>query len=501
MLATSRLQGESVELELRRASGLPRRGEATGGGPRPVAYRTERATWDLSQTAVVVCDTWDLHHCLNAVRRLEEFAPRIDALVAAARDRGATIIHAPSDCLPAYAGHPARQRAERVPRPADLPPHSALWCSRLPQEAEALYPIDQSDGGEDDDPTEHAEWAASLRAKGRNPGTPWKTQSPLVRIDAERDYLTDRGDEALAILKQRGIRHVLMTGVHTNMCVLGRPFGIRRLVAAGFDVALVRDLTDSMYNPRAWPYVDHFTGHELVVAYVEQYLCPTVTSDAVLGGEPARSKFDRRPAGGVLAWPEVPADRRRFERHWTRVELPMSDWSRATAGVYDQYRGPAWYRCAVVIPRPVARGLVLELPQGPPAPAVEARTLPKGDTQAGGRERDPRSPQGWLNGEPLAWRLDRDQVWRATLPDAAVTLDEANLLVVRLEHGERFPRWSAEARLVPAAPAKGTPQAKGGVVLRGGWQFRLGDNLEWKNIPLPAKFGAAADMVFEWPAL
>jgi hypothetical protein len=39
------------------------------------------------------------------------------------------------------------------------------------------------------------------------------------------------------------------------------------------------------------------------------------------------------------------------------------------------------------------------------------------------------------------------------------------------------------------------------VVLRGGWQFRLGDNLEWKNIPLPAKFGAAADMVFEWPAL
>jgi hypothetical protein len=82
-----------------------------------------------------------------------------------------------------------------------------------------------------------------------------------------------------------------------------------------------------------------------------------------------------------------------------------------------------------------------------------------------------------------------------------VTLDEANLLVVRLEHGERFPRWSAESRLVPAAPAKGTPQAKGGVVLRGGWQFRLGDNLEWKNIPLPAKFGAAADMVFEWPAL
>ncbi|MFM7160719.1 MAG: hypothetical protein ACKO3P_10135, partial [Planctomycetaceae bacterium] len=432
-----------------------------------------------------------------------EFAPRIDALVAAARNCGATIIHAPSDCLPAYAGHPARLRAERVPRPADLPAQSALWCSRLPQEADALYPIDQSDGGEDDDPAEHAEWAASLKAKGRNPGTPWKTQSPLVRIDPEHDYLTDRGDEALAILKQRGIRHVLMTGVHTNMCVLGRPFGIRRLVAAGFDVALVRDLTDSMYNPRAWPYVDHFTGHDLVIAYVEQYLCPTVTSDAVLGGEPVRSKWDRRPAGGVLAWPEVPADRRRFERHWTRVELPMSDWSRATAGVYEQYRGPAWYRCAVVIPRGAARGLMLELPQGPPGPAVEARGVPKVPAPVGDRAaRDPQPPRGWLNGEPLAWTLDRDQVWRATLPDAAVTPDEANLLVVRLEHGEQFPRWSAEARLVAASPGTppGTGKANAGLALRGGWQFRLGDDMGWKGIPLPAKFGAAADVVFEFAA-
>ena len=30
---------------------------------------TESETWPAAKTAVVVCDVWDSHHCLNAVRR------------------------------------------------------------------------------------------------------------------------------------------------------------------------------------------------------------------------------------------------------------------------------------------------------------------------------------------------------------------------------------------------------------------------------------------------
>ena len=32
--------------------------------------------WKPEETAIIVCDVWDLHHCRNAVRRVEEFAPR-----------------------------------------------------------------------------------------------------------------------------------------------------------------------------------------------------------------------------------------------------------------------------------------------------------------------------------------------------------------------------------------------------------------------------------------
>lgn len=154
----------------------------------PQFERTQRSEkWPAEQTAFIVCDVWDKHHCLNAVRRLEEFAPRLNQVLSEARRRGAIIIHSPSDCMPAYEHHPARLRAMAVPAPELSPPDLQHWCSRIPSEELAAYPIDQSDGGEDDDPAEHAKWAAELTALGRDPGMPWKTQSPLIEIDSQRD--------------------------------------------------------------------------------------------------------------------------------------------------------------------------------------------------------------------------------------------------------------------------------------------------------------------------
>ncbi|MDA1160293.1 MAG: nicotinamidase, partial [Planctomycetota bacterium] len=138
---------------------------------------TRQQKWKPEETAIIVCDVWDLHHCLNAVRRLEQFAPRLNAVLNEARSRGVTIIHSPSDCMPAYEENAARQRAIDAPKAAWVPHEVGSWCSVIPTEERAAYPIDQSDGGEDDDPEEHARWAAQLKALGRNPGTPWKTQS------------------------------------------------------------------------------------------------------------------------------------------------------------------------------------------------------------------------------------------------------------------------------------------------------------------------------------
>jgi len=58
---------------------------------------------------------------------------------------------------------------------------------------------------------------------------------------------------------------------------------------------LMRDMTDTMYNPQRWPFVSHFTGTELVIAHIEKFVCPTITSDQILGGKPFRFSKDTRP--------------------------------------------------------------------------------------------------------------------------------------------------------------------------------------------------------------
>jgi hypothetical protein len=74
------------------------------------------------------------------------------------------------------------------------------------------------------------------------------------------------------------------------MCVLGRPFGIRQLVTVGKNVVLLRDMTDTMYNPEKRPQVNHFAGTDLVVEHVEKYWCPSILSTDLTGKPPFRFK-------------------------------------------------------------------------------------------------------------------------------------------------------------------------------------------------------------------
>ena len=80
--------------------------------------------------------------------------------------------------------------------------------------------------------------------------------------------------------------NVILNGVHVNMCASGRPFGLRQLARNGKHVVLMRDLTDSMYNPARWPFVSHVRGMELFIQHAEKHICQTVTSDQIHGGKP-----------------------------------------------------------------------------------------------------------------------------------------------------------------------------------------------------------------------
>ncbi|MEX1223330.1 MAG: PVC-type heme-binding CxxCH protein, partial [Pirellulales bacterium] len=251
------------------------------------------ATWDARETAIVVCDMWDRHWCAGATERVAQMAPRMNEVLKAARARGVLIIHCPSGVVHRYNDTPQRKLAQQAP-PLDLPRPIQPWSHR-DGDRETALPIDDSDGGCD----------CQLRCRQ---GGPWKAQIETLEI-AAGDAVTDNA-EAFYLMKQRGIKNVVVMGVHTNMCVLGRPFSIRQMVHQGQNVVLMRDMTDTMYNSRMRPFVSHFTGTDLVVEHIEKYWCPTITSAAFLGGEEFRFPADRRPhLAIVMAEPEYGTDR------------------------------------------------------------------------------------------------------------------------------------------------------------------------------------------------
>ena len=222
------------------------------------------------KSAIIICDMWDKHWSRGATERVAELAPRINALIRIARDRGFHIVHAPSDTMAFYANTPARQRvADAVP----VDPPEPLYRE------EALLPIDDSDGGSD---TGESPW---YRA--------WSRQHPYIEIDQDRDGISDDGRQIYSYLKHLGVETIFIMGVHANMCVIDRSFGIKQMVRWGLQMVLVRDLTDTMYNPAKRPYVSHDEGTRLVVEYIEKFWCPSVDSPHLL----VQVANSRNPAG------------------------------------------------------------------------------------------------------------------------------------------------------------------------------------------------------------
>ena len=72
-------------------------------------------TWPASETAFLICDTWDKHWCPKATERVNQLAPAINLAANAARAAGAAIIHAPSNCMKFYEGTGARKAAMLAP--------------------------------------------------------------------------------------------------------------------------------------------------------------------------------------------------------------------------------------------------------------------------------------------------------------------------------------------------------------------------------------------------
>ncbi len=240
----------------------------------------EIQSWKPSETAIIICDMWDQHWCKGAAARVAEMAPFLNDVVSIARKKGILIVHAPSECMAFYKNHPARKLGQKYKSKKSA---GLISTDKLKSEADAVWPIDQSDGGCD----------CSPECK-QGPPWPWTRQIDLIEI-SDKDAISDSGAEIGGLFYQKGIKNVILMGVHTNMCVIGRSFGLRNMVRLGMNVVLMRDMTDTMYDSKQWPNVNHFTGNSLINEYIETYVCPTIVSTDFTGKKQFRFKDDKRP--------------------------------------------------------------------------------------------------------------------------------------------------------------------------------------------------------------
>jgi nicotinamidase-related amidase len=230
-----------------------------GGGD----WREVRVAQQLppQETALIICDMWDNHWCQDAARRTGILAHKAAPVIDAAREHGILIIHAPSDTMDFYKDAPQRRRILEIPK---AEPPTPLQISEPP------LPIDDTDGGCD---TPNNPLPVNFKA--------WKRQHAAIKI-AEQDLISDNGTQVYSALKQRGIKNLLIMGVHTNMCVLNRTFAIRQMTKWGVRCILIRDLTDAMYNPGRKPFVNHDAGTQMVIEHIEKYWAPTITSGELM---------------------------------------------------------------------------------------------------------------------------------------------------------------------------------------------------------------------------
>lgn len=214
-----------------------------------IALATEKI--DPARVGVIAVDVWNFHWCKTATMRVDAIVPRLNQALEAARALGMTVMLRPSDVVDNYVGYPQRQTVLALP---EVP---------VPAVVDVTCPAPPDAGG----------CACGRERCAVNYG--WDGMHPGLRI-GENDLMPDTQSEVYAICRQRGLTHLIYAGFHTQVCLLGKPMGLKAMKSAGLRCILARDMTDAHpgYEPARGFTPDLNT--EQVVAHFEKHLAPTI---------------------------------------------------------------------------------------------------------------------------------------------------------------------------------------------------------------------------------
>ncbi|MBN2368608.1 isochorismatase family protein [Candidatus Woesearchaeota archaeon] len=207
-----------------------------------------------SETALIVLDMWDNHRCVPAAINVKKLAPGLNEFISAARESGVQIVHSPSATMQYYENYSQYRRLIGYP---DEFPETNISLSNFSVLGECVETCDNTTC-----PT-------------------WKNRqvSTISIFDSD---LIGENKSVLWYFSEKGIKNILLTGVHTNRCIIDRELGINGLLRHNFAVYLVRDMTDPYHFPDEESNLTHQDVYDLVIEFIERTRCPTVNSSEIV---------------------------------------------------------------------------------------------------------------------------------------------------------------------------------------------------------------------------
>jgi hypothetical protein len=179
---------------------------------------------DPQKVALLIMDAWGYHWCRTWRNRAGSLIPRLNHALEGARKLGLTLIFSPTHCMRDLNETPQRLNALAVPH-HPLPEPQPI---RITHNRALIYGACECGHGED--------------CYFHNTIT---NQHPDLHM-AEEDFIGLELQETYNILAERGITHVILAGFATNMCLWGKPAGMKNLLRYGFRCLVARDLTEAI---------------------------------------------------------------------------------------------------------------------------------------------------------------------------------------------------------------------------------------------------------------
>lgn len=217
---------------------------------------------DPRKVGIIIMDAWGYHWCRTWRNRAASLIPRFNYSLERARKLGMTLVFSPTHCMRDLHETPQRLNALAVPyHPMPEPQPIAITHDRA-----LVYGACECGHGED--------------CYCHNTIT---NQHPDLYM-AEGDFIALEKQEAYNVLAERGITHLIFAGFATNMCLWGKPAGMKNMLALGFRCMVARDLTEAItryaeecFNPTE--------GTLKTIRILEQMAAPSISMEELLRQE------------------------------------------------------------------------------------------------------------------------------------------------------------------------------------------------------------------------